>query len=292
MNELISVVITTHERQAAILKEAIDSVLSQDYSNIELIVVNDAPNYNKRKEIDELVGGYQPKVKYVINTKGGGANASRNLGASIATGEYLSFLDDDDYWRTDRLRIVANELNKGFDIAYHDIIMFDEKSQRRINRHQIPHEETLESILKSNDWGGFSSVTIRRLAFNSVGGLDEGVKSQQDTDLWIRLAQKYQAIYINEPLTYYRVSDDAISVNEQKKIDGLYYLFDKYHDLYEKYPDSKKIKLRDELILFLKNGWKFGSNKLFSDLKGNYGLAYAVCIYFIGMLKNVANTIR
>ena len=292
MKGLVSVVITTHERKASILKEAIESVLNQTYTDIELIVVNDAPDYLDREKIDSLVKEYNTKVNYIINYEGGGANASRNLGALKAKGEFISFLDDDDYWRIDRIEKVVNALNDGYDVVYHDIIIFDEKRERRLNRFAIAEDKLLECILCSNDWGGFSSVTIRKAAFDDVGKLDVSVKSQQDTDLWIRLAQKYRAVYINEPLTFYRLSDDAISVNEKKKIEGLYHLLEKYNDLYKRYPECEKIKLKDEMILFLKNGWTEGSKQLYKELKKKHGVLYAQKAYFIGFLKRIITSNR
>lgn len=286
MNKIVSVIITTHNRNENILKQAIDSVLNQTYPYVELIVVNDAPNYDRRTEIDSLIKSYGNRVAYIINEEGGGANVSRNMGASEAQGTYLSFLDDDDYWDLDRLNEVVKELELGFDVVYHDIIIFSSNEKRRINRYPIQEEKMLERILYSNDWGGFSSVTMRKNKFDEAGGLDPSVKSQQDTDLWIRLAQICKVFYINKPLTFYRDSPDSISSNEEKKLDGLYHLFDKYGALYERYPSSKYNKMQDELILFVKNGWKKGAKVIFHDLsKENFWKAsYA---YAKGTLKKL-----
>ena len=287
MKKLVSVVITTHNREARILKEAIDSVIEQTYTPIELLVINDSPEYEGRKEIDELINSYRKDIIYRINPNSG-ANISRNFGANLASGEYLSFLDDDDYWDKTRIEKIVSELNKGVDVVYHDIIMFNEKETRRIDRFPISEDKLLERILYSNDWGGFSSVAMTKAAFIDAGKLDEKVKSQQDTDLWIRLAKKCKVSYIHQPLTFYRISNDAISSNENKKLEGLMYLLNKYNDLYLKYQNSKSRKLRDELILFTKNGW-FGSGYvIFNELQKCKGYIYAVCIFVFGLLKFVA----
>lgn len=285
MNKLVSVVIATHNRPANILKQAIDSVLNQTYPYVELIVVNDAPNYDRRTEIDSLIESYGNRVTYIINEKGGGANVSRNIGASVAKGTYLSFLDDDDYWDLDRLNEVVKELESGFDVVYHDIIIFSSDEKRRIYRYPIHEEKMLERILYSNDWGGFSSVTMRKNKFDEAGRLDPSAKSQQDTDLWIRLAQICKVSYINKPLTFYRDSPDSISANEQKKLDGLYQLFNKYDSLYNKFPKSKYQKMQDELVLFVKNGWKKGAKKLFHDLAKENMIA-AIGAYLKGLCKS------
>lgn len=286
MNKIVSVIITTHNRNENILKQAIDSVLNQTYPYVELIVVNDAPNYERRAEIDSLIKRYGNRVTYIINEKGGGANVSRNIGASVAKGTYLSFLDDDDYWDLDRLNEVVKELELGFDVVYHDIIIFSPKENRRIYRYPIQEEKMLERILYSNDWGGFSSVTMRKNKFDEAGRLDPSAKSQQDTDLWIRLAQTCKVSYINKPLTFYRDSPDSISANEQKKLDGLYQLFNKYDSLYNKFPKSKYQKMQDELVLFVKNGWEKGSRVIFRDL-AKENVWKASCAYAKGLIKRM-----
>ena len=91
----VSVIITTCKRDPQMVKEAIDSVIKQTYHNFEIIVVNDAPNFDKRRELENLLSSYGSNItSYIINDTQKGANYSRNLGVHNSTGDIISFLDD------------------------------------------------------------------------------------------------------------------------------------------------------------------------------------------------------
>lgn len=284
-SEMVSVVITTCNRQVEILKEAIDSVIEQTYQNIEICLVNDGPFYEDRLKVDQLVKKYGKKLKYIVNEKPSGANYARNRGAEESKGVYLSFLDDDDIWEKTRVQDMVECLRNGADVIYSDMIIFNEK----FSRHSVRKEskEPLKELLKANYFGGFSNVMLRKEIFEKVGRLDESLLSYQDIDLWIRVAEVGEIAYINKPLTYYRESINSISLNEEKKLNGLLAYLDKYEALYNQFPECKKIKLETEMVNFLKNGW-FGSAKKVKGMLRVYENKFVLYgKYLKGILKNI-----
>lgn len=91
--KLVSAIITTHNR-LSLLKRAVESALSQTYKNIEVIVVDDASTDGTPEYCNELPLRYI----YIPKEESRGGNHARNLGILAAKGEYVAFLDDDDYW--------------------------------------------------------------------------------------------------------------------------------------------------------------------------------------------------
>ncbi len=99
MNETISVVIPSYNR-ATLIGRAIESVLQQTYSNIEIIVVDDASTDETESVVKRIKND---KLHYIKLKKNGGACKARNVGIRASKGEYIAFLDSDDIWNTDKL---------------------------------------------------------------------------------------------------------------------------------------------------------------------------------------------
>ena len=284
----VSVIITTCNREPEYLKKAIDSVFAQTYKNIEIIVVNDAPGYVKQLEIEELINSYKRGIKYYINSEQMGANYSRNYGVSKSSGDILSFLDDDDYWDSNRIALMVNRFKEGYDILYSDFYIFSDKGKKYSKRDYPPIEDQLSSILAYNYLGGFSNVAFTRSLFESVHGLDETMPSYQDQDLFVRLIQNGSLSYIPKPLSYYRIMPNSISLNNKKKIDGLEAFLVKYKDLYEKFPDSLVFRLESELVYAKKQGWEDNAKTIASYLLAYESKSKIRLLSLKGKLKYIA----
>lgn len=216
MKELFSVIITTCNRDVEILREAVESVIKQTYSNIEIIIVNDAPSNQYNIQIEKMVRSYQGAIQYYINERQMGANYSRNLGALKSSGMYLSFLDDDDYWENTRVSKIVEMFHKGYDIVYSDFIIFGKNKHRYSKRENPEYENALELMLSNNYLGGFSNVSFTKQCFIDSKMLDEEMPSYQDQDLFIRMIQIGRIGYIEEALSYYRINENSISLNSKK----------------------------------------------------------------------------
>ena len=256
-----------------------------------MIIINDCPEYEKREDVDYLVHSYGNDITYVVNEKKCGANYSRNLGANISKGEYISFLDDDDYWAENRLEKVVALLNGDADIVYSDYYIFNEKRKRYIKRFLPNPDRVIETILSENFLGGFSNVTFKRSCFDIAGQLDEDMPSCQDHDLFIRMLQYGQIAYINEGLCYYRVSANSISLNNKKKLEGFIMLMEKYSELYMLYPDSLKFKLESEYVYALKQNWNENSMKIRALLKQYDSSAMILFLYSKGTIKRILTNV-
>jgi len=200
---MISVIIPTCNR-APFLKEAIQSVLDQDYfisSNLaalfELLIIDDGSTDNTK----EIVMAFGDKVKYHYQTNKG-ISASRNLGLRLAKGDYVAFLDSDDLWSKAKLRMQMNLMKhlSRVKACYTEEIWI--RKGIKVNpkkKHQKYSGWIFDKVL-SLCLISLSSALFKREVFEEVGHFDEELPVCEDYDFGIRLAQKYPVYLIPRPL--------------------------------------------------------------------------------------------
>ena len=195
MESLVSAIIPTYNRQH-FLREAIESVLQQDYSHYELIIVDDGSTDATR----DLIAAY-PVAQY-LHQKNQGVSAARNRGIAHARGSLITFLDSDDLWLPHKLSAEVHLLEERHDVpvVYSDEIWI--RSGRRVNpkkKHQkysgMIFEHCLPLCIISP-----SSVMIRREILEAVGVFDESLPVCEDYDLWLRISAYYPIGFIEKPL--------------------------------------------------------------------------------------------
>ncbi|MDC9592795.1 glycosyltransferase family 2 protein [Xenorhabdus sp. IM139775] len=228
----VSVIIPTHNR-SLLLKRAIDSVIEQSYTPYEIVVVDDSNCLDTQK----LIKSYDNKlnVKLIINPNTG-ASSSRNYGAIHATGEYISFLDDDDMWLPNKLEKQINKLkNKKYDAIFTQLfIKYENRNLQYKTKGKIPND-ILKEICMENFIGGTITSFINREFFLMVRGFDENFPAREEYDLWIRLIKNHAAITIvEEPLVIANRSLDKrkrISANINNYIKAIDMINKKHNDL-------------------------------------------------------------
>ena len=117
------------------ISQCLESVINQSYENIEIIVVNDGTKDNSMKIVEEYL--LDERIK-IINKENGGLASARNRGIEEATGEYIYFLDSDDWIEVNTIEVLVEESNN-LDIIYSNFWYFDEKNQKkRKNKEKRP----------------------------------------------------------------------------------------------------------------------------------------------------------
>jgi glycosyltransferase involved in cell wall biosynthesis len=212
-NPLISVVIPTYNH-AAFLKEAIDSVLSQTYSNYEIVIVN---NFSEDNTI-EVVEGYQNPSIHLYNFSNNGViAASRNYGIKQAKGEFIALLDSDDIWLPQKLEKQLAMFNK-----YSELLLVSTNMSTfpggKHNYLKLKHDTNLsfKKLLVSKENPVLnSSVMIKKNVIDYVGLLDEnsGIRAVEDYDYWLRILRykDNSGLIIMEDLLKYRMHHSNIS---------------------------------------------------------------------------------
>lgn len=221
--ELVTAIITTHKRTVEMVERALKSVLSQTYSNIEVIVVDDSPQeFGERLHVKTMVENYG--VKYISHTHSQGACVARNTGLAEANGEFVAFLDDDDEWLPEKIEKQIACFNRE-EIA---LVYCGSKTKNditgmlEVRKMECYSGKLYEVLIMDNYIGSTSFPLIRTQALRDIGGFDPLMQSAQDYDVWLRLSKKYEISYINEPLVIYHIhNQERITVNFKKKIAGL-----------------------------------------------------------------------
>ena len=269
---VISVVIATYKRPG-ILSRAIDSVLMQDYSDFEIIVVDDngAGSDMQKATQKMLFEKYNDdRIVYVANEKGLGGGGARNEGIKRARGEYVAFLDDDEDWLPGKLSKQVKVYSESPpDVGVVDTGFYTINSKGDVTTHlpemqgDIFRELLLKKLLNKRA-PKLSTMLCRRNALIDVGMFDPELRSRQDLDLYIRLAKKYKFVSIPEPLANKREdADERISTNRESKLRGAEILYNKLYSELKSYPPAHCDYLFRYSLLLMKTGhYRKGAAKL------------------------------
>lgn len=236
MIELVSVVIITYKRPLEIIGRAIKSVIGQTYQNIELIIVNDAPEEQElashlQKFITSLADN---RITYIQHKQNQGANAARNTGLNCAKGKFICFLDDDDEWVQDKVEMQLRYMTPGVALVYSPFYVRG-KDTVTITNTKMP-EDPLKAILEGNFIGSTSFPMLLTTAVKESGGFDVTLVSCQEYDLWIRLISKFSISKTEKPVGYYYLSEDSTFKKPDKYVRGIDAVISKHIGLYKQYP--------------------------------------------------------
>lgn len=247
--KLVSVIITTYKRDLKYVKEALDSVLNQTYKNIEVILVDDNGAESRYGDDLKKLCLAKHNIFYFQNEKNSGAQFSRNQGILKSKGEYLAFLDDDDFWEKTKIeKQIEMFTDPSIGMIFCDGYSFEDGNMNNLGcfrevsifNRPISHEMEL-----FNDYiGSTSQVLIKRECFAKVGLFDCDMPARQDYEMWLRISNYYKIVGVAEPLLYYRIhSGERISKNLQMCFESYILLLEKYKKDYQKnrYAKSKLI---------------------------------------------------
>lgn len=207
----VSVIIPAYNCTGLICR-AIDSALAQEVS-LEVIVVDDCSS----DDLDAVMEAYKdsPVFSYVKNEQNLGASGSRNRGISMAKGEYVAFLDADDYWEKGKLRKQLEKLKAtGYVLCStaRELMTPDGKLTGQVI--PVKEEITYRELLRHNSINCSSVVMKTEVAKEFPMGHED---SHEDYIMWLQILQKYKkACGINEPLLKYRLSNQGKSGNKLK----------------------------------------------------------------------------
>jgi len=208
-NPLVSVIVTTYNRSSLVL-ETIDSILSQTYQNLELIIVDDGSTDNTSEVVNSVIDS---RIIYIKTENYGGPARPRNIGIRKAKGIYIAFCDDDDIWVSDKLENQLNYLvERQVDLVSSKMYVFKTNIKNPL---YIRNNRPIKSIsdLLSHNQINTSTVLVKKVP-ELVFPEDKALISIEDYALWLKLyINNYKFGFISEPLVYYRIFDNISSKN-------------------------------------------------------------------------------
>jgi len=193
---LVSVIIPTYNR-AWTLEAAVDSVLAQEYPNVEILVVDDGST----DETPALLDRYGDTIR-VLTIENGGVSRARNHGIAASTGEFIAFLDSDDSWLPGKLTEQVGFFEKNPEALICQTEEIWIRNGKRVNpckHHKKPSGDIFEASLHLCLVSP-SAVMMRRSLFDTVGLFDESLPACEDYDLWLRIACRYPVYTTPSPL--------------------------------------------------------------------------------------------
>lgn len=205
---LISVVMPVYNGERTVLS-SINSILSQTYSNIELIVIDDI---STDKTIDILKSIKDPRVRVLSHPVRSGVGAIRRFGTSYAKGEYVAIQDADDISFPDRLESqLAYMQEKSLALCGAWAYMVNPNGERREFRHPFEPEDVRKRIICTNCFV-HSTVMFSRAVYEAVGGYNPSPRLSyvEDYDLWLRIVAKYPAGNLPKFLAEYSAPKDNL----------------------------------------------------------------------------------
>ncbi len=247
MNFTVSVILPTYNRSQS-LKAASESVLSQSFRNLELIIVDDASSEDIMSIVESL---NDDRVRYVRHENNEGASTARNTGLALAKGDFFAFQDSDDLWLPGKLAkqlALFEKLPEEVGVVFGSKILYGRDSEHNYGPGKVTcapppqrclklTEDQVKRFLEENRIS-LQNAMFRRNCFPNIRWFDPCAKANADWEFTSRLAQHTLIYEDTEPVVVAFISEDSISKNPRKKGLGLIRIIKKNKSVLETYPDT------------------------------------------------------
>lgn len=248
---LISIIIPAYN-SSRFIEGTILSVLNQSYKAFELLIVDDGSTDNQ-KEIVQRMAEHDNRIQYFYQ-QNQGVSAARNFGFKKSTGEYVAFLDSDDIWLPDNLRLKIKKFETGnYGLVHSDAIIIDENSCDTEDKLQGAEGMILEEMLawEGTRIPGPSSVLVKRSVIDQVGLFDENLSTSADQDFFLRIAARFEIGRVPEVTWKYRVHKGNMHSNISLMERDVLYVYQKAYNnkLFKTEPFARRCFAKMYLVL-------------------------------------------
>lgn len=226
----VSIIVTTYKGTDTVFR-SVESAMNQDYSNFEVIVVDDngQGKEDQRKTEEELscfIG--KDNFRYIAHKKNVNGSAARNTGIKNSNGDYIAFLDDDDILHTDSVRLRYNKLSSlpdDYGIVFSSFTQYSADGNKDYECVYNIDGDILIDYLEQKYHSPSSVIMIRRAVVDKIGYWDESFRRHQDWEFITRILVEYKACSIDE-LSVDRIVTwrNNAKKPEQFEINRLFYL--------------------------------------------------------------------
>jgi glycosyltransferase involved in cell wall biosynthesis len=216
-------IITPLYNSERFIKETIMSVLTQTYTNWEMIIVDDSSTDNSVDIVKNLIAG-DPRIKLIRLSKNSGADVARNTAIEAAQGKYVAFLDSDDLWHPEKLEKQIRFMeDNDYLLTYTYYEQMDTDGNYLGKIVTPPERVSYNDMLKSNYIGCLTAVYNQdKLGKKYM----PSIKSRQDYGLWLKILKEVPYAYcLSESLAYYRIVSGSVSSNKIKMLKYNWNLF-------------------------------------------------------------------
>jgi len=229
-NPFVDVIMPNYNK-SQYLEESINSIIYQDYKNWNLIIIDNASTDDSKKVLDKFKSRYD-KIKVVYLKKNKGVSFSRNLGMRLSKGEYLAFLDSDDYWAKGKLSEQINFMQKYNHVfTYTDFTPFISKNNVKIFKKKViaPNNFKFEQFLNDTSIST-SSMMLKKSSIKTIKF--PIIKNFEDYFFKCKILKEIKfATNLNLNMMYYRITKNSLSSNRFRNAYWLFYINMRYNKL-------------------------------------------------------------
>ena len=250
-----SIIIPTYNR-AHIIGNAVEAVLSQTFSDFELIISDDGSTDNTEEVINPLLK--DSRIKYIKQTNKG-VCAARNFGANHSIGKYLVFLDSDDMITDNWLNDFHNLAQKKIDIVFCSMVVIDPNGIEKKTSCLKPYKNGKEKgIFNAGTWA------MKRDLFFEIGLYDEQIKYGENTELKFRFLDKQVEFgFVDNYNFVYKESISGGSKQTANKLESNLYILSKHTVYFKRNPEVKRLFLQVAAVSAARLGKTKQSHELF-----------------------------
>lgn len=270
-----SIIIPTYN-QADYLREALSSVFDQNYSDFEIIVID---NYSEDHTIQVCNEFTDNRLSVYSYSNGGNIAASRNYGLRYAQGSIIAFLDSDDVWYSNKLQACISRIENGDDLVCHGEYWRYPNGRWKTVFYGPEGRASYSSLLLRGNCISTSAVVVRRKFVDMCGGFSENPQfiTAEDYDLWLRIVKEGASIgFIREVLGLYRLHKNSSSNDPIRNLNAVLAVVENHLSRPELAVSSRKVKFRKFIIYYTTSVNLFNNRNFFSSLK--YFLIAVICL--------------
>jgi len=219
---LVSIIMNVRNG-ATFLREALDSVMSQTFTDWELIVWDDCSTDESASIVGEY-GDRDRRIRYFLSPDETSLGEARDRAIRQASGEWLAFLDQDDIWLPRKLEKQMALAKNDVGIVYGRTVLFDSRRGDRRDydyAHEfgrLPEGDIFTALFRDACFIAMSSAVLRRSAVNEAGGIPDTIRVVPDYYLYVAIARSYRAGAVQELVCRYRIHPGSMSASPQHRL--------------------------------------------------------------------------
>lgn len=219
---LVSIIIATYRRDKS-LENALKSLLSQTYNNIEIIVVDDNSDFIWNEKVRRIITEINHPIKYIQNKENKGSAETRNIGINVARGEYITFLDDDDIYLQDKIKNqVEHMIIEKSDFSITDLELLSDSGKRiEIRKREYIEKTDTNSLLKYHlmyHMTGTDTMMFKRDYLLKIGCFPK-IDIGDEFYLMLRAIEeggKFSYLHESNIKAYVHINTDGLSSGDSK----------------------------------------------------------------------------
>ena len=201
-NQLVSIIINCKNSEKY-LNECIDSVLTQTFSNYEIVIIN---NFSTDRTKEIILSYSDSRIQYFETKSHLNLGAARNIGLEMSKGEYIAFLDSDDTWYPNKLELILKKFTENIGLVYSDVKYFNNNNSFNLyDIRNLYKGNCFKELLDDYNLCMSSCVISKKVILNQKILFDEELKVCEDLDFFLKIAYVSKIEYVRDVLVEYRI---------------------------------------------------------------------------------------